>query len=109
MLTRDEASQVWCPMTRQARHEPDDPQAPSGGAYGNLRAVGGCNTGGLGARVPASCRCIADKCAMWRWGGLSDDEKDRLHASLQHGGKSISEELIKSPWRGYCGMAGRPV
>ena len=30
--------------------------------------VAGCNTDALGRnRIPASCRCVADQCAMWRW------------------------------------------
>ncbi len=39
--------------------------------------VAGCNTDALGKlRVPASCRCVADKCAMWRWGEKAPEPRD---------------------------------
>lgn len=67
MHTREQAAGLWCPMVRIARIE-------STVDLGDKHAgpveyvVGGCNTDALGRnRVPASCRCIADQCAMWRW------------------------------------------
>lgn len=67
-------------MVRIARIEPVHVAQPDGTtkdsdiAFAN---VGGCNTGGPSARSPASCRCIADQCAMWRWNGpeLKSDKR----------------------------------
>lgn len=94
LMTRDQAAETWCPMTRAVRHEPDDVQQtpPS------LRAVGGCNTGGRGARVPASCRCIADKCAMWRWS-----------SPPRHDPFPTPAADVANEGDGFCGLAGRPV
>lgn len=76
MHTADQAKELWCPMIRIARRETEQ---PSGG--GRIDVVGGCNSDALGkTRVPASCRCIADKCGMWRWASAHE---------------------------GYCGLAGR--
>lgn len=97
MHTPDQARELWCPMVRIARHESVDVPVPiipgsghSGASHQALPTiVAGCNTDALGRnRVPASCRCIADQCAMWRW-ALHQDEPN---------------------WRtvGYCGLAGRP-
>lgn len=69
-------------MVRIARREHSHPADDEG----NTAIASGCNTDALGGvRVPASCRCIADKCAMWRW--------DRLYEG--------------KPTHGYCGLAGR--
>ena len=57
--------------------------------------VAGCNTDALGGnRIPASCRCVADRCAMWRWSTPphAQDGIDRSHMQRT----------------GYCGIAGRP-
>lgn len=62
--TAAQAADLWCPMVRIARREDPDPTAPGTGTV----VVAGVNTDALGrARVPASCRCIASACAMWRW------------------------------------------
>lgn len=62
MHTPEQAKELWCPMVRIARREDTHPD--EGGAI----VVAGCNTDALcGMRVPASCRCIGDRCAMWRW------------------------------------------
>lgn len=100
MHTREQASELWCPMVRTIRVG----AAPYQDAYnrvvtmeshkimGRPQADGELDLGEpipisvLGGEVdfsPESSRCIADKCAMWRW---SPD--DRTH--------------------GYCGLAGRP-
>lgn len=64
MHTPEKARQLWCPMTRVARVEP----IQQSDQVGVDAVVGGCNTDRLGGvRVPASCRCIADQCSMWRW------------------------------------------
>lgn len=47
------------------------------------------------------CNCIADKCAMWRWGTYIapplDAEPGKLVAGINH----------LATW-GYCGLAGKP-
>lgn len=91
MLTRDQAAATWCPMVRIARVEqlPDSDET----------IVAGCNTDALGRlRVPASCRCIADKCAMWRWAPI-DTAPFPAMTPIQKGDER----------HGYCGLAGRPA
>jgi hypothetical protein len=76
LLTIAQASLVWCPMVRTARHEVVTTETPHGGGIVGIKdehhVVGGCNSAGgmsRGAelRTPASCRCVAERCAMWRW------------------------------------------
>lgn len=98
MLTKEQAAATWCPMVRIARHEV---VTVEGAPIGNLtlvreehHIVGGCNTDALGRlRVPASCCCIADRCAMWRWGYDQD------------GAGGMVDDDVRV---GYCGLAGRP-
>lgn len=108
MLTREQAASTWCPMVRIARHEVTETRQPVGAGGLELvkeqhDIVAGCNTDALGrTRVPASCRCIADKCAMWRWAPgvlLKPDTSDLVMPGL---GGDI-------PAKGYCGLAGAPV
>ena len=94
MHTPEQASQLWCPMVRIARHEVITNDDPASRHYGEETAhiVGGCNTDALGRhRVPASCHCIADECAMWRWSGATGSDGRLLRIV------------------GYCGMAGAPA
>lgn len=85
----EQAKELWCPMVRVARHEVTDRLDAGGNADGfEHHIVGGCNTDALGAgngeprrmhpdhRPLASCRCIADKCAMWRWGEPAPELRD---------------------------------
>lgn len=98
MLTREQAAATWCPMVRIARHEVVTHREPVGSSGMELvrqqdHVVAGCNTDALGStRVPASCRCITDQCAMWRWGYCAPDPLDPA-----------------PPPVGYCGLAGRPA
>lgn len=86
LVNEEQASQLWCPMVRTARRETTQRDGLQ------LVVVGGCNTDALGGnRVPASCRCIASKCAMWRWAGYE------LKAAKAH------------TRQGYCGMGGPAV
>lgn len=93
MHTPEEAKNLWCPMVRAARRERERPENPrSSLGQGETYIVGGCNTDALGGdRVPASCRCIANKCAMWRW------EVD------------YPDGVLKRKETGYCGLAGLTV
>lgn len=99
MHTAKEAGELWCPMVRIARSEPvEKALEPS-----EYHLVGGCNSDALGRgngdpsrshpmhRPLASCRCIANKCGMWRWAPVT-------HAN----------DETPPPARGYCGLAGRP-
>lgn len=86
--TPEQARELWCPMVRIARNE----RSGLG-----LQMVAGCNTDALGGvRVPASCRCIADKCAMWRWEPGQGD-------LVTPGASGYI------PAHGYCGLAGAPA
>jgi hypothetical protein len=88
MLTVKEANEKWCPMVRIARRE-----TPHEAGGGMPAIVGGCNTDALGRnRIPASCTCIADKCAMWMW--IGDFNLDTCQ--------------YNEPTHGYCGLAGKP-
>lgn len=90
LSTEVEAKQLWCPMVRIARRETVDRSASSA-----PDVVGGCNSDALGGnRIPASCRCVASQCAMWRWDNFDLSLNDVL-AGVR-------------PARGYCGLAGRP-
>ena len=99
--TPKQARTLWCPMVRIARREVAVEAAaiekPTSVEHIHKRVeiVGGCNTDALGGfRIPASCRCIADQCAMWRFidKPFANDGIDRSHMER----------------RGFCGIAGRP-
>lgn len=106
MHTPEQAKELWCPMVRIARREDTHPD--EGGAV----VVAGCNTDALcGMRVPASCRCIGNKCAMWRWAPAEETRtKMRTAPNPTKPGETIEyqvQEQLKSDY-GYCGLAGRP-
>lgn len=137
MHTTTQARELWCPMVRTARHE--EVRMPLMGDYTKVTEtiVAGCNTDALGGnRVPASCRCIADQCAMWRWG---DPVQRRIVAAHPPEATHESDLLPNVPapgpgfefvahrrftrdlahWHetqasadtrrlGYCGLAGAP-
>ena len=109
--TEAKARELWCPMVRIARREVVNINFAEGEPYEPV-IVGGCNTDALGrTRVPASCRCIASECAMWRW--VPSDEGMRYSGievfRLPNG---RVEERAKyepvPPTHGFCGLAGRP-
>lgn len=81
LCNESEARELWCPMVRIARIETVSEMDV---------IVGGCNADALGRiRVPASCRCVASKCAMWRW-----NDADHVNANRR---------------LGFCGLAGKAV
>lgn len=87
----EQARELWCPMVRIARVEPTERLGRPDGEV----IVAGCNTDALGGiRVPTSCRCIADGCAMWRW---------------VPGGKKSSRGGRHPNTSGFCGLAGTPA
>jgi hypothetical protein len=113
MLTREQAAATWCPMVRIARHEVIEERRSAGSGMEIVsqenHVVGGCNSAsgiGCGPRNPASSRCIADKCAMWRW-GETDVRSERKIEEVGALRREVTES-ITVPTRGYCGLAGRP-
>lgn len=112
MHTPEQAKALWCPMARIARDESIRIEAQAVGGMVCVQeerhVVGGCNTDALGGvRVPRSCRCIADDCAMWRW------EHTTAMVAVVHdrdGGKPFTtyeQKTVRT--HGYCGLAGNPV
>lgn len=105
--TPKEAASLWCPMVRIARTEPIQVVQADGTTKDSevaLSVVGGCNIDSLGHnRVPSSCRCIADQCAMWRWqvGVMMRPSTGELFMK-DHAG-------VDMPAKGFCGLAGFPV
>lgn len=112
-LTPEQAREKWCPMVRIARREQEHRVEAS-----NLTVVGGCNTDALGrTHVPASCRCIADDCAMWRWVPSTTTHKESQIEERKYllpGGRyemrhlEVAVDVPDAPTVGYCGLAGRP-
>lgn len=87
--TPEQAAELWCPMVRTVRWECDK-SGSNGKSFGDANAIGGCNSGGQAARNPLSSRCIADRCAMWRW-----------EAHYLPDGAVLSRSDT-----GHCGLAG---
>lgn len=100
MHTPEQARALWCPMVRIARREVIEHRTGYQEIGGDERViVGGCNTDAIGDnRIPASCRCIADKCAMWRW--IEPVDKKYITETM---------EEFNARRAGYCGLAGRPA
>ena len=110
--TPEQARALWCPMVRIARDESITIEKSAIGdivhATEQRHVVAGCNTDALGScggrrsspdHTPlASCRCIADKCAMWRWAS-----KVEMHQTER---ASIPVKIATN--KGFCGIAGRP-
>lgn len=120
MNTKKEASELWCPMVRMAQSF-DDGNASNCGDPAKMRN-------------PSYARCIASKCAMWRWS--SGEIARRFHnAPSELSGAQTEEEAggrrgyIPLSWEfipaeddgalwlepeseaaarrtGYCGLAG---
>lgn len=60
-------------------------------------------------RDDSNAHCIADQCAMWRWGEyktVSLAGKVIDEPALGPGGKRLHFTADKEPHRGYCGLAG---
>lgn len=117
LKTPTQARDLWCPMVRIARDEAITIETAKVGdivaiteerhivAGCNRDALGGGNRGEHGEHRPlASCRCIADKCAMWRWA-------PKLEA-VQPGFWSLTRfPRFKraASTHGFCGLAGSPA
>lgn len=98
-------------MVRIARRENTAPDSSL--QTGTEVVVAGCNTDALGrCRVPASCRCIADKCAMWRWVPSTTTHKERRVHEVPGGNPQfyeLTQEVPDAPTNGYCGLGGIPL
>jgi len=88
--TPEQALSLWCPMVR---HEGNVGGSFSRGTLNSNPTNADTPVDEVTAPVPEQiygCHCIADKCAMWRW-------DTQMHLSNQ-----------AQPFRGYCGLAGKP-
>lgn len=107
MHTPEQAKELWCPMVRIARREPVAVLQEDGSTKSSEVAfyqTDGNNTDALGGnRVPASCRCIADQCAMWQWHPTTLLHPD-TGALTMNGPGGITDRI---PAKGFCGLAGR--
>lgn len=109
MHTPEQARELWCPLVRIARQETVqyDPPASSkdyGIRQAGFPVVGGCNTEDLGrTRVPESCRCIADKCAMWRWEHTTASVPTTTLGASGEPARTFETRTVRT--NGYCGLA----
>ena len=107
MHTPEQAKELWCPMVRIARREQVEPRSDwLAESSSNIEIVAGCNTdAAAGLRIPKSCRCVADQCAMWRW-----HPTPRMMPStgelVMNGVGGIVDPI---PAKGYCGLAPASV
>lgn len=96
ILTPDQASRTWCPMARIVRRETHSNEKTPNRID---EIVAGVNRYALGGdravAFPHSCRCLSDKCAMWRWADPAPFV-ERTTASIH----------AQANRRGYCGLAG---
>jgi hypothetical protein len=107
MHTPEQAKELWCPMVRVARREVAEINIKPGESYEQV-IVGGCNSDSLGrTRVPASCRCIADKCAMWRWEHMTDSVPTVTEGPSGLKARTFETRVVRT--HGYCGLAGKPT
>lgn len=129
MHTPEQARELWCPMARAAHHQFSSID-PTG--RNELRVLmAGCNTDDR--RVPPTCHCIANKCAMWRWDESQTNTNVRRRRFVDDPGETEPqrpdgvgpewvfvprneeegdpafwlepEEMQQARRRGYCGLA----
>lgn len=87
--TPEQAKGLWCPMVRASN--------------GTDTA---CNAGNTPEyrTAPSSARCIADKCAMWRW--AHETANVEVVKTSPNGGKYTTWEQKTVKVHGACGLAG---
>lgn len=108
MHTPEQARALWCPMVRIARREVITIESP---AIGGMQSVheehhiaAGCNTDALGGcRIPASCRCIAEQCAMWRWEHTTASVPTTTEGASGQQVRTFEQKTVRT--HGYCGLA----
>lgn len=54
----------------------------------------------------ASCRCIAGKCAMWRWVPTTESVPTVTLGASGQAARTFGVQTVRT--HGYCGIAGRP-
>lgn len=111
--TPEQARALWCPMVRIARREVTVEAAiinrPGSATHipKRVEIAAGCNTDALGGcRVPASCRCIAEQCAMWRWAHTTASVPTTTEGASGLRARVYEQKTVRT--HGYCGIAGRP-
>jgi hypothetical protein len=95
IITKDDAMSWWCPMSRSV--EVSEHASNRIAPYPDKTDWALCSDAEMADDLhnqafPASCRCIADVCAMWRWWDKHDAEKDPFNNER----------------RGYCGLGSVP-
>jgi hypothetical protein len=110
MMTREQAAATWCPMVRLVKAT-ERSTVEHGQPVFNRAEVPGAGPG-----VPNASRCIADQCAMWRWGEMKSELQRRVvertvaFPDRPPELRKFDEDVTVSvPHRGYCGLAGAPV
>lgn len=109
-MTPTEAASTWCPMARIARREEVRQQRVLPSSEDHAVIIGGCNRDVLGdTDSPASCRCLADCCAMWRW-QAKFGHRTIVKTDGPPGRENYTAQVYGPipPTHGYCGLAGRP-
>lgn len=91
MMTPAEAAAVWCPMARIGVKQ----------YAGGPSAVNDPGTDFRG-------NCIANQCAMWRW-GTTVTVRMRESVPDGAGGFKLKDVAQQVPEKGYCGLAGEPA
>lgn len=98
ILSADDAKTKWCPFSRVVQRQVVDPKALA--PVTNLASA--VNRDALGtALVPTTCRCLADGCLAWRWGGWN------VTAGGPVSPNPTNPDNL-GPRLGYCGLANKP-
>ena len=87
MHTPEQALNLWCPMVRSTTHMAHD----------------GAGNRTIGEEDPITdSHCIADRCAMWRWGSILVPPEGAEPGKL-------SQPVKRLATTGFCGLAGTPA
>lgn len=113
LLTEEEAKERWCPFVRYL--------AVFRNHHGDRETAGCFNRGGADSGLEKAC-CIASQCMAWRWQPLQadqpfmdavkkrmDDAKEAHPKAVKYVRANLVEfDLPTEPFRGHCGLAGKP-
>lgn len=104
MHTPEQATKLWCPMVRLAACKPNGDVSEGQTVMNRLQ-------NGVNIAIPDAGRCIAEKCAMWRWVPKFEEPKPLPKPSVGRGVTFLKPLPPKPvmPTHGYCGLAGRGV
>jgi len=121
MHTPEEAKTLWCPMARVAQigatetgatynralvksHVPVKLADASPDAFelGQQPEPIAATMLKVELQISGAAKCIANECAMWRWGFFIAPPLDAEPGKLVAGVKHRAD-------RGFCGLAGTPV